>query len=253
MRLASWLGAGGVTAVAALMLIAPVTSGTALFNFTAPYVHMSKSMGNSVSTYGCAASASEPVLPAFSQHSGKFVTEASTAVGSCAASTYNYASVYASVSLEGPSFKIGSQGGHKVMVTLSTAYSAKLAVHGHSFYNNTSYSFVYAAVGLSAYFYVFDETSNTYLFGTGTYYATLASWFLTSTGSISVSSGPAVTQLWQNVQLQPGHTYETYIFLYTNVYADEYQFGGSFHNSASASLNLATMGNALYLDRITVF
>ncbi|MCI4346927.1 MAG: hypothetical protein L3K07_09300, partial [Thermoplasmata archaeon] len=231
----------------------PGASATPLYSFSAPYVGMSKAMGNSVSSYGCAASATEPVAPAFSAHTGKFVTKASTSAGGCAGSSYNYASVSTSVSLEGPSFLIGSNGSYKVMVTWSAAYSAKLAVHGHSFYNNTSYAFVYAAVGIDAYFYIFDETANTYVFGQGTYYASIAAWTLSSTGSVSVSSGPAATQLWQYAHLQGGHTYETYITLYTGVYAYEYQYGGTFHNSASASLNLATNGNGASLVRISVF
>jgi hypothetical protein len=252
LRLAGWLGGGGLVAVAALMLVAPIASATPFITMKAPYIGMSKSLGNTLNSYGCSASASESVAPTFSTHTGIFRFAGSTSAASCGGSAYNEGSVYGSVGLGSPHFQVPSSGTYKVGAIWQVTYSAALSAVWHSSGSNPSrYSYVEAYVLIDADMYIYDVTNGTYLFGTGVGYLEIANWYLTSSGSIHVTSGPTSNDLTQWVKLKAGHTYAAEISLYAEAFSYVYTSPG-IHDSASASLNMGTGTHRAFLAHIVV-
>jgi hypothetical protein len=253
LRLAGWLGGGGLVAVAALMLVAPIASATPFsLTFTAPYTGMTKSIGNSLSSYGCSATAAESVAPTFSAHTGIFRFAGATSAATCAGATYNEGILYGDVALGSPHFQVPSSGTYKVGAIWQTTYSASLSVVWHSSGSNASrYSYAEAYVYLEADMYVYDVTNGSYIFGTGVGFLTIANWYLTSTGSIHLSSGPSSNDLTQWVKLAAGHTYAAEITFSAEAFSFVDASPG-IHDSASASVNLGTGTDRAFLAHIVV-
>lgn len=252
-RLTGWLGGGGALAVAALMLAAPIVSASPLVTFTAPYTGMSKSIGNTLSSYGCTAAASEPVAPSFSVHTGIFRFAGKTSAGSCGGTGYysNYGEAYGSAALSGPHFQVPTNGTYKVGAIWKVTYSASIGVVWHKAPSNTTYSYAEADVALWAYMYIVDVTNGSYVFGTGVSYLAIANWYLTSTGSVSVSSGPNSYGLTQWVKLAAGHTYTADLYLYAYAYSGTFATAG-IHDSAHANLNVGSGADQALLAHIVV-
>lgn len=251
-RLTGWIGGGGVALVAALLLAAPIASATTpVVTFTAPYSGMSKAIGNTLSSYGCSAAASEPVAPTFSTHTGIFRFVGRTSAGSCAASYSNYGEAYGTVALGGPHFQVPTNGSYKVGVIWKVTYAASLGVVLHKSTSSTTYSYAEAEVAVDAYMYVVDVTNGSYLYGTGVNYVAIASWLLSSTGTLAVTSGPASYLMTQWVKLAAGHTYAAEIYLYAYAYSGTFA-NAAFHDSAHANVNLGSGTDQALLAHIVV-
>ncbi|MCI4341448.1 MAG: hypothetical protein L3K11_03635 [Thermoplasmata archaeon] len=236
------------------MLLAPLAGASPIYNFSAPYTHMTTSNSNSLYSSGCKDSATEPVAPSFSTSTGRFLFAADTSAGSCAGAYFNDASASGGVVLTGPSFLISTGGAHKVSALWKVSYTASVGAVLHAATGNNSYSYVYADASIYAYLYLVDAHTGAYVFGTGPTYATIADWYAASTTSITVSVGPTIHALTEWAKLTAGHTYETVLYIYEYASAYSYAYGtSSAHNSAWADLNAGSGGNGATLVRISVF
>lgn len=232
----------GVAAIALVMILtpfsqaAPVAFGTVVYH--APYAGKPVT-GSFMQSVDCKVSGSYPKMPAFNRATGLEQVSVKSSARSCPSGLgYGWEDTTGSAGDWTPSFH-GISGAYHVVVKWKVTWSATLKANLGPHFTGAAHSTLYL-VGI---LYLYDGTNLTYLPATSTWSAFNATYNGTATFHSSV-----VATMYLNQTVILGHTYNIATWIDVSSYAYASSFGPS---SASASVNVGTLGNGAQLLSIT--
>ena len=277
----NWLvraSTGGGAALVAMLFVTSVAAGATL---VAPYKGAVLTNYNSNNTGGCAAIGKNLAMAAWSPMTGAGHFAEVAGAKSCTKSlagvgTGSNGGANGEFELAIP-IKIATNGAHSVAATWSLSWAsanvltlggvcpAPKLIHG----NGSSYCSAYSDAYIYGYNYLIDTTNGTY-FGSSTYwggasnytsmyndtycYSFTCSYYNSSYGTPGSSSGSISFTWWFNGTMAKSHHYAVVAYIYGSAYASIYGYpnGGYPKSSASAMVNMATLGHGAKLTSITI-
>ena len=230
----------GLAAVLAIVTIAaPLASAHGVVSIVAPYNHFSVSTSSYAASYGCGKQ-SLSTSPSWDGTTGVYSIAGKVSIRGCSGS--NGAEIFSYVALTTGKFSAPQNGFGYLVTGISSAFSARAALHVPAPSNGTNFSYSYATVTSSATVYLYDNN------GTFVGYQSVSffSQTFTATGSFSLTQGPTSTSLYIWASFVAGHQYYAYI----DFSASAYLFSYDSMATGSASIDLAG-GNGITLTGLT--
>ncbi|MCI4321553.1 MAG: hypothetical protein L3K18_02305 [Thermoplasmata archaeon] len=235
---------GGTIAASALALLVLFSPFSQAAPVHAPVVYTAPFSGKvGVATYlqtvDCKVTGAFTKAPGFTRATGlEQLSEKATARACPSALSYGYETVTGDAALWTKPFHVAS-GLYHVVVKWRVTWSAKLVAN----LGPTSSGLAHASSFLVGVVYLYDASNLTYLPGSNSWGA----FNITYNGTVTLHSSALVT-LYLNQTVRAGDTYNIATWIDASASAWAASFG---HSSASASVNLGTVGNGAKLLSIT--